>query len=140
MDAAIRTLTPRDVGVARDLVHRFHSATLSDHHLESVLANPSNLLLVAEHSDRVIGFLYAHWIDRLPVEASQLFIYEVEVTRENRRTGIASSLLSTALAHARQRGARTFVFTNHSNPAAVRLYQRAGGIVKNGDDLLFIFA
>jgi hypothetical protein len=79
MDAAIRTLTAHDARGARDLVRQFHSAALPDHYLEAVLGNPANVLLVAEHSHRVIGFLYAHWIDRLPAETSQLFIYEVEV-------------------------------------------------------------
>ena len=97
------------------------------------------MLLVAEAPDGVVGFLYAHWIDRLYNESTQLFIYEVEVDEAHRRSGVGTSLLAAALAHAQQRGARAFVFTNHSNRAAMRLYEKVGGLVKNGDDLLFVF-
>ena len=140
MAAAIRTLCAQDVVAAQDVVRSFHSAALSDDYLQSILLNSANLLLVAQVADRVVGFLYGHWIDRLYSASAQLFIYEVEVAEGNRRSGIASALMSAALAHAQRRDARTFVFTNHSNRAAVALYEKAGGIARNGDDLLFIFA
>ena len=140
MAVAIRTLSAHDVAAAQVVVRRFHSAALSDGYLESVLLNTANLLLVAEEAaDGVVGFLYAHWIDRLYSESTQLFIYEVEVDEAHRRSSVGTSLLAAALAHAQQRGARAFVFTNHSNRAAIRLHEKVGGIVKNGDDLLFVF-
>jgi ribosomal protein S18 acetylase RimI-like enzyme len=140
MAVAIRTLTTDDVATARQIVRRFHSKTISDGHLASVLGGTGNMLLVAEDAAGLLGFLFAHWIDRLPSEGCQLFIYEVEVAHEHRRTGVAFALLTTALAYARQRNAPSFVFTNHSNPAAAALYRKAGGLVKNGDDLLFVFS
>ena len=136
----VRALDVSDVATAQKVLTRFHAGKVSEAYIGSLLASASNLLLVAEESRKVLGFLFAHWIDRLPVEQCQLFIYEVEVAPEHRRNGVASALLSAALEYARERGARAFVFTNHSNPAAIALYRKLGGTMKNGDDLLFIFS
>jgi len=140
MSVAIRTLSAQDVATAQEIVRRFHTRNVSDRHLASVLASAANLLLVAEDVGCLLGFLFAHWIDRLPSEAHQLFIYEVEVTEKHRRAGVGFALLTKALACARERNARAFVLTNHSNPAAAALYRKAGGVVKNGDDVLFVFS
>jgi len=139
MACQVRALTEFDASTALELVRRFHSSCLQQSRLASVLGNPANLLLVAEDAGRTIGFLFAHWLDRLRVSESQLFIYEVEVEPEQRRVGVGSALVASALARARERRARAFVFTNQSNAAAIALYRKLGGSVKNGDDLLFVF-
>ena len=136
----VRALDESDIVTAQKVLTRFHAGKVSEAYVGSVLASASNLLLVAEESGKVLGFLFAHWIDRLPAEQCQLFIYEVEVAQEHRRSGVASALLSAALGLARGRSARAFVFTNHSNPAAIALYRKVGGTIKNGDDLLFVFS
>jgi aminoglycoside 3-N-acetyltransferase I len=140
MGCAIRELNRTDAPHAQRLVQKFHSRSLSEEYLTSLLGNAANLLLVAEDSNQLVGFLYAHWIDRLPEERSQLFIYEVEVAAEHQRTGVGSMLLADALERARTRGVRAFVLTNRSNLAAMALYRKLGGVEKNGDDLLFVFS
>ena len=139
MQVAIRQVGAADIATAQQVLRQFHKAALSAAHAASILANPANVLLVAEAEARIKGFLFAHWIDRLPSQAKQLFIYEVEVADRYRRAGIGSALLAKALSTAHGRGARAFVFTNHSNPAAIGLYRRAGGIARKGDDILFVF-
>ena len=139
MAYAVRALCREDAAVAQHLVGCFHSAHVSAEHLATLLANPSNLLLVAEQDRSVIGFLFSHFIERLRLATSQLFIYELEVAAEHRRKGVALALMSSALKLAAAQGIGAFVFTNHSNAAATALYSKLGGVVKNGDDLLFVF-
>ena len=139
MAYAVRALTREDAAVAQHLVGRFHSARVSAEYLATVLANPSNLLLAAELDGSVIGFLFGHFIERLRLATSQLFIYELEVAAEHRRRGVALALMTSALKRAAAQGVDTFVFTNHSNAAATALYRKLGGVAKNGDDLLFVF-
>jgi aminoglycoside 3-N-acetyltransferase I len=135
----IRRLEPADALVAQQVVGRFHGRAISVDYLRRYLANPSNVLLVAEMGGELAGFLCAHRIDRLNREESQFFIYEIEVGEGFRRRGIGSALLGAVLEVARQEGIDAFVFTNHSNQSAVRFYQSMGGIVKNGDDLLLVY-
>ena len=139
MAHAIRALHREDAVVAQRLVGRFHSAHVSTEYLSALLANSSNLLLVAEQGGSVIGILFGHFIERLRLATSQLFIYELEVAAEHRRKGVALALMSKALKLAAAQGLDAFVFTNHSNAAATALYRKLGGVAKNGDDLLFVF-
>ncbi len=139
MAYAVRALHQDDAAVAQALVARFHSAGVSTEYLSALLSRSANLLLVAEHQGSVIGFLFAHFIDRLRLATPQLFIYELEVAAEHRRKGVALALMSSALKAAAARGIDAFVFTNHSNAAAIALYRKLGGVAKNGDDLLFVF-
>ena len=140
MACAVRALHREDSATAQQLVEHFHSARISAEYLAALLAEPSNLLLVAENDGSVIGFLFGHFLERLRLPTSQLFIYELEVAAEHRRKGVAHALMSEALGHAAARGIDAFVFTNYSNPAAAALYRKLGGVAKNGDDLLFVFA
>jgi ribosomal protein S18 acetylase RimI-like enzyme len=137
--ATIRQLALRDVSTAVSLVRQFHGSPLPRSYLQQLLANPVNYLIVAEVSGQLAGFLYAHRIDRLSRAETQIFIYEVEVAPEFQRQGIGSALIDHILAIARRDGIETFVFTNHSNKAGVEFYKSTGGIIENGDDLLFVY-
>jgi ribosomal protein S18 acetylase RimI-like enzyme len=95
--------------------------------------------LVAELAAQVVGFAYAHWLDRLARESQHLFVYEIEVDARHRRKGIGRALMNAILAEAGSKQADVFVFTNHSNAGAVSFYESMGGVAKNGDDLLFVY-
>jgi hypothetical protein len=64
-DVDIRPLGPADAAVARAVVREFRGRDVTGSCLEGLLAEPANLLLVAETSGEVIGFVWAHWLDRL---------------------------------------------------------------------------
>lgn len=135
----LRKLGPDDSRDARRVVRRFHGSVVSSEHLASLLADPANVLVVAEHDGELAGFAWAHWLGRLRVERRHLFVYEIEVAEGHRRRGIGRRLMTSLLAEARAERADAFVLTNRSNPGAVRFYTELGGTVKNGDDLLFVF-
>lgn len=139
MEFAIRRLTGTDAPVAQKLVCQFHDRELSVRHLEKTLADPVNYLVIAEVNDRLAGFLFAHRIDHLSRAGSQIFIYEIEVEPEFRRKGIGTALIDFILDVAQRDGIEAFVFTNHSNKGAVEFYKSTGGVVENGDDLLFVY-
>jgi ribosomal protein S18 acetylase RimI-like enzyme len=140
LSIAVRQLTVEDSECAQSLVRTFHRSAVSRRYLEHLLSDPANLLLVAEAEDAVVGFIWAHWLDRIRLERKQLFIYEIEVDSNFRRRGAGARLLGTAITMARERAADTFVLTNRSNEAAVALYRHLGGVIKGaGDDLMFFY-
>ena len=61
------------------------------------------------------------------------------MAEEFRRKGIGTALIGFILDVARQEGIETFVFTNHANEGAVAFYEHTGGVIENGDDLLFVY-
>ena len=142
MDRAIlklRKLGPNDAVVAQKLVERFHDSAASEAYLSRLLSDQANLLFVAEGETQVVGFVWAHWLARLRMDRQHLFVYEVEVAGDHRRQGIGTKLMQAVLAEASSEGADVFLFTNHSNEAAVAFYTALGGRVKYGDDLLIVY-
>jgi len=137
--ANVRRLGPIDAAAASRLSIAFHKGPVSEAYLGKLLADPANLLLVAEVADEPVGFAWAHWLARLGQERQQLFLYEVEVDGRHRRGGVGSALMQVLLREASMRESDLFVFSTHSNAAAVLFYKSLGGQVKNGDDLLLVY-
>jgi aminoglycoside 3-N-acetyltransferase I len=119
VETLIRRLQPQDSETAHALVNAFHRRVVSPEYLSRILADSVNVLMVAERNTEVVGYVWAHWLDRLKIERRHLFIYEIEVAPPYRRKGIGSNLMRAVFSNARSEGADIFVFTNHSNDAAV---------------------
>ena len=86
MAPTVRKLSGDDSALARALVQRFHATSLPEEHFASLLADPRELLIVAEADGELEGFAWAHWLPRLRLESRQLFLYEIEVAAESQRT------------------------------------------------------
>ena len=102
------------------------------------LANEDLVALAALEGDDLVGFIYGFVLRRF--ECTSLFIYSVDVAAHARQRGVGAAML--AALHNRAKAAgwdEAFVFTNASNAAAMALYQSAGGIRPNQDDVMFDF-
>ena len=97
--------------------------------LESQLAEADVVVLVAERSGRVVGYVYAgieplSWKE-LRDEAG--FIHDIAVDEVARRTGVAGQLLDAAIAWLRDRGMpRVVLWTAEPNAAAQQLFASHG--------------
>ena len=97
--------------------------------LESQLAEADVVVLVAERSGRVVGYIYAgieplSWKE-LRDEAG--FIHDIAVDEVARRTGVAGQLLDAAIAWLRERGMpRVVLWTAEPNNAAQQLFESHG--------------
>jgi len=122
------------------VTRRFKDREVSGSHLEAFLADSRHYVFVAEVDRNVVGFLLAYELPRMDGETAMLFLYEIQVEQRYRRRGIGSDLIAMALETVRRNGwQEAFVFTNHSNPAAVAFYKSTGGRIESGDDLLFVY-
>ena len=140
MKVEIKRLGPEDVAQAEDAVRSFKSATRSGSSLEALLRNPANCLLVGEAGSEAVGYLMAYRLERPDREASQMFVYEVDVAPDWRRQGVGTALLEEIISLARaERMFEAFVVTGRSNVAARELYTRAGGKVEDESALLFVY-
>jgi ribosomal protein S18 acetylase RimI-like enzyme len=139
MATVLRRLTPDDAPIARQVVALFHGRDIPIEYHERYLANPANYLYIADVDNALAGFLSAHRLDRLNRVETQFFIYEIEVAEEFRRRGIGSALMQCVLKMSMEERLEAFVFTNHSNQAAVQFYRGLGGVIENGDELMFEF-
>lgn len=135
----VRLLRPDDMEAARKVVRTFHRLEIPTVRAREMVSDRSNALFVAESQGDLIGFVWAHWLDRLRTGGRQLFVYEIEVLPGHRRRGIGRRLMEAVLSTAAGEGADTFLLTNRSNVAAMALYETVGGRTENADDQLFEF-
>ena len=107
--------------------------------LRSLLACNRNFFIVAAAGRASAGFTYGYELLR-PDDASMLFLYSIDVLPQYRRAGVATAIMSYLRKEVRRRHMKElFVFTRRSNRPAVELYKATGGIIENGDDLLFVY-
>ncbi len=94
-------------------------------HLEAIVHSGSNVMLVAMDGDRCVGSLTLGFI-RIPT-GLKAWIEDVVVDGAVRGRGVGEKLVTEAIAHARERGAKSVELTsNPTRQAANRLYQRIG--------------
>ena len=136
----VRLITEDDVDLGVRIARKFAGNDVPKEHVLRFLQHATNLLFVAFAEGDLVGFLTAHRLDRFKDLRKQIFVYEIDVAAQWRGRGIGRKLMNAVLEAARLENTdEVFVLTNHSNVAARRLYESAGGIVENGDDLMYVF-
>ncbi|MBX3480369.1 MAG: GNAT family N-acetyltransferase [Caulobacter sp.] len=103
----------------------------------ALLANPS-FVGVAAMAPEPVGFTWGHFLAH--PEGDALLLYSIDVAEATRRQGAGRAMVETMKALAAARGCfEMWVATNRSNPAAMALYQAAGGISDADDEVVFAF-
>ena len=139
--AAARRLGPEDGALAAEAVRRVKEADVDAVWLGAFLKKPENLLIVAQEGGVPAGFLLAYALDRVDRERRMICLYEIGVAASSRRRGLATAMIEALLAWCRSQGVmKTWVITDRSNDAAMRLYAATGGRPDAGDDVVFVWA
>jgi ribosomal protein S18 acetylase RimI-like enzyme len=97
--------------------------------LGSQLKDEESVVFVAERAGAIAGYVYAGLEPRSWKELREPagFVHDVAVDDANRRLGIAESLMETAIAWLRSKGApRVVLWTAEQNEGAQRLFTRLG--------------
>ena len=135
MTLRIRPAGPSD----RDVVHGLLTAQMVEHRLP---AEPERIergldaafrpgspawLFLAERDGQAVGVFLANQIVSVEKGGETLWIEELYVTPDARRTGVARALLAHALDEARRRGLRAFdLEVVPTQAAALALYRALG--------------
>ena len=133
----IRRLTPQDVELMRALLNvfgdAFHEvATYSANqpntsYLQRLLSKDHFIPLVALIADDVIGGLVAYELEKFEQERSEIYIYDLAVSAQHRRNGIATALIEALKNIAAECGAHViFVQADHGDEPAIALYTKLG--------------
>lgn len=77
----------------------------TDAYLESLLAKPHVIPLIALDGGRVVGGLVAYLLDKFEQARSEIYIYDLAVAEAYRRRGIARSLIFELKKIAKKAGA-----------------------------------
>jgi ribosomal protein S18 acetylase RimI-like enzyme len=137
MDYTFATLTPADTaslkallrvfGEAFEDVETYQGAIPTDAYLQSLLATPTFIVVVASRGDQVVGGLAAYELRKFERERSEIYIYDLAVAREHRRRGVATGAIDELKRVARARGAYViFVQADRGDEPAIKLYEGLG--------------
>jgi aminoglycoside 3-N-acetyltransferase I len=137
MDYTVAQLTPSDVvplkellrvfGEAFEDVETYQGAVPSDDYLQSLLATPHFIVVVARSGDEVIGGLAAYELQKFERDRREIYIYDLAVAKEHRRKGVATALIGELKRIARDRRAYViFVQADQGDVPAIALYEAIG--------------
>jgi aminoglycoside 3-N-acetyltransferase I len=108
-----KRLQPGDRDLARGLfalmADAFEEAceVLGDRYLDQLLAREDFWALAAFDGDEIIGGITAHTLPMTRTETAEMFIYDLAVRRDRRRTGVGRHLVATLREKAAARGIGT---------------------------------
>jgi ribosomal protein S18 acetylase RimI-like enzyme len=140
MDITVRRLGPGDESMLVDIVHRYKARTIELKYAAQLLANTLNFLLIAEHEQRAVGFVWAYLLQRLDREKNQLFVYEVEVSPSARRQRVGTSLMNFIAAYTKEhRLLEAFILADVDNSAAHGLYRSTGATKAEQLSAMFLY-
>lgn len=114
-------------GQAFNDLETYQGAMPSDDYLRALLDKKHFIVLAALDQGRVVGGLAAYLLEKFEQERREMYIYDLAVSRDHRRKGIATTLIETLRRIARKRRAYLiFVQADRGDTPAIRLYESLG--------------
>ena len=106
---------------------------------QKFIKNPNNIFLLAYFDNQIAGMISAYKLQRMDDKESEMFFYEIGVSKQFRQKGIGKALIEELKRIAKELGINEmFVLTNRSNLPAMKLYESTGGVVsKETDEVMF---
>ena len=137
MTCTYKQLTTSDVPLLKNLLQVFgqafnevatyQDAVPSDAYLQSLLAKPHFVALVAKYGDEVVGGLAAYELEKFERDRREIYIYDLAIAEEHRRKGLATNLIKALQRIAKKRNAYViFVQADPEDEPAIRLYESFG--------------
>ena len=98
-----------------------------DAYLADLLRQETFIALAAFEHDAIVGGLAAYLLPKFEQARSEIYIYDLAVSGEHRRQGIATSLINHLKREATELGAYViYVQADYGDDPAVALYTRLG--------------
>ena len=105
----------------------YQASVPSDSYLESLLGDDTFIALVAVIDGNVVGGLAAYVLRKFEQERSEIYIYDLAVSQQFWRRGIATGLINKLREIARDLGAWViYVQADEGDEPAIKLYESLG--------------
>ena len=99
----------------------------NDSYLKSLLSKPHFIALVAICNDEIVGGIAAYELEKFEQDRREIYIYDLAVSENHRRKGVATQLIKNLTQIAQERKAyMIFVQADKQDVAAIALYESFG--------------
>ena len=123
-----RRLTISDLPLILKMNDSFRSGLINEENTKQFLLNPMNWFFACIHGDQIIGFAQGYELNRLDERGNMMYVHEIGVLPQYQRQGIGFQMLSALKDMCKAKClCKFFLFTQKTNTAACRLYEKAGG-------------
>ena len=139
MALEICILTPNDIDLINALLTTFGEAfddretystnRPSDRYLQNLLSNDTFIAIAALKNNQVVGGITAYELKKPEQPRSEIYIYDLAVSAQHRREGIATALIEKVKEIAAERGAYVIFVQADTTPKdepAIALYSKLG--------------
>lgn len=107
--------------------------------LEEFLKEKSTFGYVAKEKDTIVGFAYGYVLVK-PDGRIDFYLHAIDIMEDYQKHGYGTELMKYIVTHTKSIGCgKLFLVTNKSNVSACRCYEKAGGISKADDDIVYVY-
>ena len=107
--------------------------------LEVFLGEKNAYGYVAKEEGAIVGFAFGYVLVK-PDGRRDFYLHAIDIMEGYQKQGYGTELMKYIVTHTKSIGCgKLFLITNKSNVSACRCYEKAGGISKADDDIVYVY-
>ena len=107
--------------------------------LQKFIDNKNNAGFIAKIDNKIIGFAFGYILEK-PDGRKVFYLDAIDVMPEYQSKGYGTGLISFACEYAKRSDCyKMYLITNKSNISACKCYEKAGGINKADDEIIYVY-
>jgi len=107
--------------------------------LEDFLGEKNAYGYVAKEEGAIVGFAFGYVLVK-PDGRRDFYLHAIDIMQGYQKHGYGTGLMKYIVSHTKSIGCgKLFLITNKSNASACRCYEKAGGISKTDDDIVYVY-
>ena len=107
--------------------------------LKEFIDGNNNIGFIAKANNKIVGFAFGYILLK-PDGRKAFYLHAIDVMPEYQGKGYGTGLISYARDYARTINCyKMYLITNRSNVSACKCYEKAGGINKADDEIIYVY-
>jgi len=137
-DINFKRLIAEDIALMKNIIESDGKKFLPQN-IEKFLADDRVYAFGVKINNKIMGLIYGYSLIRMD-NKPMFYIHEVDILPEYQNMGIGSKFIKYVIEYAKDNGfSKCFLITEKKNYRACRIYEKAGGINTNDDEIVYSY-